>query len=316
MQLNFFFIRRHRMFKMHTKINRCKSFDLIKFSKLKEVFFSQLESLPDSELKQLELLREFIKNINHACVAFSGGVDSSLVATIAQEQLGSKAFAVTGVSPSLAPYLLKQARLQAAWIGIHHEECQTDEINEPNYFRNPENRCFACKKELHKHLNKISKKFNNAQILDGVNFDDLNDFRPGIKASNQAGVISPLAELEIDKKSIRSISKSLGLPWWDKPAQPCLASRIPFGEEISSSRLEQIALAEEWIINQGFSKVRVRSQGLAARIELPANEIDYFLKIIQRKNLVKYFLQLGFHSISLDLEGLISGKLTRDIKNN
>ena len=278
------------------------------------MFFSQLESLTDSELKQLRLLREFIKDINNVCVAYSGGVDSSLVATIAREQLDSKAFAVTGVSPSLAPYLLKQARLQAAWIGIRHEECQTNEINEPNYFKNPENRCFACKQELHKHLNQISKRSNNAQVIDGVNYDDLQDFRPGINASHQAGVISPLAELEIDKKSIRSISKSLGLPWWDKPAQPCLASRIPFGEEISSKRLEQIALAEEWIVNQGFSKVRVRSQGLSARIELPENEIDNFLKIIERNKLIKYFLFLGFHSISIDLEGLISGKLTRDIK--
>tara|TARA_Y100000589_G_scaffold27270_1_gene22746 strand:- start:61 stop:903 length:843 start_codon:yes stop_codon:yes gene_type:complete len=278
------------------------------------VFFSQLESLTDSELKQLQLLREFIKDINHACVAFSGGVDSSLVATIAQEQLGQKAFAVTGVSPSLAPYLLKQARLQAAWIGIHHKECHTNEINEPSYFKNPVNRCFACKQELHKHLNHISKKFHEAQVLDGVNYDDLDDFRPGIKASRQAGVISPLAELKIDKKSIRSISKSLGLPWWDKPAQPCLASRIPFGEEISSKRLEKIALAEEWIINQGFTKVRVRSQGLSARIELPANEIDNFLRIVERNQLIKYFLYLGFQTVSLDLEGLISGKLTRDVK--
>ena len=278
------------------------------------MFFSQLESLPDSELKQLKLLREFIKDINHACVAYSGGVDSSLIATIAQEQLGSKAFAVTGVSPSLAPYLLKQARRQAAWIGIRHEECETNEMNEPNYFNNPENRCFACKQELHKHLNQISQRSHNAQVLDGVNFDDLHDFRPGINAAAQAGVISPLAELKIDKKSIRSISKSLGLPWWDKPAQPCLASRIPFGEEISSKRLEQIALAEEWIIDQGFTKVRVRSQGLSARIELPAKEIDKFIQIIDRQQLIKYFLSLGFHAISIDLEGLISGKLTRGLK--
>ena len=278
------------------------------------MFFSQLEALTDSELTQLRLLREFIKDKNNTCIAYSGGVDSSLVATIAQEQLGAKAFAVTGVSPSLAPYLLKQARLQAAWIGIRHEECQTNEINEPNYFKNPENRCFACKQELHKHLNQISKRSHNAQVLDGVNYDDLHEFRPGINASTKAGVISPLAELKINKRSIRSISKSLGLPWWDKPAQPCLASRIPFGEEISSHRLEQIALAEEWIVRKGFSKVRVRSQGLSARIELPANEIDNFLKTVERSKLIKYFLSLGFHSISLDLEGLISGKLTRDIK--
>tara|TARA_B100000945_G_scaffold232508_1_gene188856 strand:+ start:93 stop:938 length:846 start_codon:yes stop_codon:yes gene_type:complete len=278
------------------------------------VFFSQLESLSDSDLKQLKLLREYINDINNVCVAYSGGVDSSLVATISQEQLGSKAFAVTGVSASLAPYLLQQARRQASWIGIRHEECQTNEINEPNYFKNPENRCFTCKQELHKHLNQISKRSHNAQVLDGVNYDDLQDFRPGINASTQAGVISPLAELKINKTSIRSISKSLGLPWWDKPAQPCLASRIPFGEEISSKRLEQIASAEEWVINQGFSKVRVRSQGLSARIELPANEIDKFLKVIERKKLIQHFLSLGFHSISIDLEGLISGKLTRDIR--
>ncbi len=278
------------------------------------MFFSQLEILTKSELKQLKLLRDFIKAIDNVCVAYSGGVDSSLVATIAQEQLGSKAFAVTGVSPSLAPYLLKQARLQAAWLGIRHEECQTNEINDPNYFKNPENRCFACKQELHKHLNQISKRSHFAKVLDGVNYDDLQEFRPGINASTHAGVISPLAELKINKKSIRSISKSLGLPWWDKPSQPCLASRIPFGEEISSKRLEQIALAEKWIINQGFYKVRVRSQGLSARIELPTNEIDNFLQTIERDKLIKYFLSLGFNSISIDLEGLISGKLTRDIK--
>tara|TARA_Y100001968_G_scaffold172548_1_gene157928 strand:+ start:810 stop:1652 length:843 start_codon:yes stop_codon:yes gene_type:complete len=278
------------------------------------VFFSQLESLTDTELKQLQLLREFIKDINNVCVAYSGGVDSSLVATIAQEQLGGKAFAVTGVSPSLAPYLLKQARLQATWIGIRHKECQTNEINEPNYFKNPENRCFACKQELHKHLKQISKESQNAQVLDGVNHDDLKDFRPGINASTQAGVISPLSQLKITKKSIRSISRSLGLPWWDKPAQPCLASRIPFGEEISSTRLEQIALAEEWVINQGFNKVRVRSQGLAARIELPSYDIDRFHKKVNRQKLVQYFLSIGFHSVSMDLEGLISGKLIRDIK--
>ncbi len=278
------------------------------------MFFSQLESLTDSELKQLRLLREFIKGINNVCVAYSGGVDSSLIATIAQEQLGSRAIAVTGVSPSLAPYLLKQARLQAAWIGIHHEECHTNEINEPTYFKNPQNRCFACKQELHKHLNQISKKAHDSQVLDGVNYDDLHEFRPGINASAQAGVVSPLAELGIDKKSIRSISKALGLPWWDKPAQPCLASRIPFGEEISSKRLEQIALAEEWIVNKGFSQVRVRSQGLSARIELPKQEIDNFLRIVERNQLIQYFLSLGFHSVSIDLEGLISGKLTRGMK--
>ncbi len=174
------------------------------------MFFSQLESLTDSELKQLRLLREFIKDINNVCVAYSGGVDCSLIAAIAQEQLGSSAFAVTGVSPSLAPYLLKQARLQAAWIGIRHEECQTNEINEPNYFKNPQNRCFTCKQELHKHLNQISKRSHNAQVLDGVNYDDLHEFRPGINASTQAGVISPLAKSKRKVSRKRSTRRSVG----------------------------------------------------------------------------------------------------------
>ncbi len=278
------------------------------------MFFSQLESLSKSDLKKLYLLRDFIKAFENVCVAFSGGVDSSLVASIAQEQLGSKAFAITGVSSSLAPYLLKQARQQASWIGIRHEECQTNEIKIPNYYKNPENRCYACKKELHKYLKEISIQSNNAQVLDGVNHDDLQEFRPGIHASNEAGARSPLAELEINKKSIRSISKALGLPWWDKPAQPCLASRIPFGEEISSKRLEQIALAEEWIINLGFKRVRVRSQGLSGRIELPQAEIENFLQSVQKEEIINYFLSIGFTSVSIDLEGLISGKLNRDRK--
>ena len=280
------------------------------------MFFSQIEPLTNSELNQLKLLRDFIKDKNNVCIAYSGGVDSSLVATIAQEQLGSKAFAVTGVSSSLAPYLLKQARLQATWIGIRHEECHTNEIHEPDYFKNPTNRCFTCKKELHENLTRISKISNNAQVLDGVNHDDLKDHRPGINAAIQAGVISPLAELQINKQSIRSISKSLGLPWWDKPAQPCLASRIPFGEEISAKRLEQIGLAEEWIIHLGFHQVRVRSQGLSARIELPYDEIDSFIQKVERDKVVQYFSSIGFNSVSLDLEGLISGKLNRDISNS
>ena len=275
------------------------------------MFFSQLESLTDSELKQLRLLREFIKDINNVCVAYSGGVDSSLIAAIAQEQLGSRAFAVTGVSPSLAPYLLKQARLQAAWIGIRHEECQTNEINEPNYFKNPENRCFACKKELHKHTTYLSKELNYKNVIDGVNFDDLGDYRPGIKAAKEAGVISPLALFKFSKKDIREISKSLGLPWWDKPAQPCLSSRFSYGDRISNTRLNMVEKAEEFIRENGIYNVRVRCQGTSARIEIPSEQIQQFIRSYNREKLVNFFLNLGFKSVSLDLEGLISGKLNR-----
>ena len=274
--------------------------------------FPQVEELKTSKANQLQDLRRFIRNLNKVCVAYSGGVDSALVAAISSEQLGRNAIAITGVSPSLAPHLRQEARQQAEWIGIAYKECLTHELNYPQYYKNPANRCFTCKEELHKNLKKIISLHKDIQIIDGVNYDDINEYRPGIKAASLAGVISPLAELKISKITVREISKSLGFPWWDKPAQPCLASRIPYGEIISSKRLQQIAKAERWLISKGFSEIRVRVQGLGARIELPANQIQYFMESVDRQETVKYFISIGFTSVSLDLEGLISGKLNRD----
>jgi len=278
------------------------------------VILSQLESLSDTQKKELQLLREYFQKLKHVCIAYSGGVDSSLIATIAYEQLGSRSIAITGVSPALSISLLEEARNQANWIGISHHECFTNELQDPSYYNNPENRCFACKRELHSHIKEIAKNSNGAQVLDGVNYDDLKDFRPGIYAAQKAGVLSPLADLHINKDSIRQISKALGLPWWDKPAQPCLASRLPYGEKISSKRLNKIMKGEAWLIKKGYNQVRVRSQGLSARIELPAEKIDCFIKNIERKEVIDYFLSIGFTSISIDLEGLVSGKLNRDLK--
>ncbi len=269
------------------------------------------EHLNVSEQKQLEDLRHTIKGLKKVCVAYSGGIDSSLVALISQEQLGKNAIAITGISDSLAPYLLEEARNQASWIGILHQECTTNELNDPNYYQNPLDRCFACKKELHTHIRKIAEAFPDSQVIDGVNLDDMSEHRPGIRASRLAGVRSPLAEIGIDKSTIRNLSKALGLPWWDKPSQPCLASRFPYGESISSIRLKQVAKSEKWLIDNGFLQVRVRIQGLGARIEIPVNRIDDFLLTINRKKIVSYFLSIGFTSVSLDLEGLVSGKLNR-----
>ncbi len=273
------------------------------------------EQLAKSQIKELDLLRELIKSFNQVCVAYSGGVDSSLIAAIAKEQLGSEAIAITGVSPALAEYLLDEARIQAKWIGISHQECNTNELQDTNYTNNPTNRCFACKTELHKNLKRMAKTFSNAQVIDGVNADDISDYRPGIKAANLAGVRSPLAELKINKKSIREISKALGFPWWDKPAQPCLASRFPYGETISSSRLKQVAKAEKWLIDEGFPTVRVRIQGCVGRIEVPPDRIKDLLLSTNRQRTIDFFLSIGFSIISIDMEGLESGKLNRDIQN-
>ena len=273
--------------------------------------FNQLENLSDEQSKKLQKIRSFIKNLNSVCVAYSGGVDSTLVASLAFEQLGSKAIAITGVSPALAKTLLEEARSQAKWIGIQHLEIETSELDQLSYSQNPKDRCFACKKELHKHTTYFSKKLNYNFVFDGVNLDDLKDYRPGIQAAKEAGVMSPLAKFKISKKDIRDISRALGFPWWDKPAQPCLSSRFPYGLEITNERLKMVEKAEEYIKKGVVSEVRVRCQGSTARIEIPKDELKIFFKEYDFNKLVNYFSKLGFNCTSLDLEGLISGKLNR-----
>ena len=276
--------------------------------------FRQLESLTAADQGQLDQLRQRIRHYGRVCVAYSGGVDSALVAAIAQEQLAEAALAVTGISPALAPHLREEARLQAQWLGIAHQEVMTAELQDPAYATNPTDRCYACKRELHRHLAEISQAAAGAQVLDGVNHDDLGDHRPGIDAAREAGVCSPLAELQIDKATVRRVSKALGFPWWDKPAQPCLASRFPYGEGITASRLSRVAQAERWLQQRHFDQVRVRSQGETARIEVPAERLAELMQEDLRQELVQAFLQLGFTAVSLDLEGLVSGKLNRSLQ--
>ena len=273
--------------------------------------FRLQEPLPNHEGSLLREPRLWMEAQQGLCVAYSGGVDSTLVAAIAYEAKVEEALAVTGVSPALAPHLLQEARDQAAWIGIRHRECPTAELQDPDYSGNPSDRCFACKRELHSHLQPIAAAAGDAQVIDGVNLDDLGDHRPGIEAARQAGVRSPLAELCIDKATVRLLSRALGFPWWDKPAQPCLASRFPYGEGITADRLRRVGEAEAWLISRGFDRVRVRSHGLAARIEVPEDQIRAVLELSQADVLVETFRELGFTSVNLDLEGLVSGKLNR-----
>jgi uncharacterized protein len=237
-----------------------------------------VEALAPAQERALEALRERIASYGRVLVAYSGGVDSALVAAIAAEQLGERALAVTGISPALAPHLRAEARLQAAWLGLAQREIATAELQDPAYASNPIDRCYACKKELHGLLAALAEAERAAlaeeaawgqqagaplapTVLDGVNLDDLGDHRPGLRAGRERGVVSPLAELGIDKAAVRALSRALGFPWWDKPAQPCLASRFPYGEPISATRLQRVAAAEDWLRDQGLREVRVRSQG-------------------------------------------------------
>lgn len=228
--------------------------------------FRQLETLPAPLDQALSELRRRLAAYPAVVVAYSGGVDSALVAAIAAEQRGEQALAVTGVSPALAPHLREEARLQARWMGISQREITTAELADPAYSANPAERCYACKRELHGQLAQLLSQLeqegagHSAQVLDGVNHDDLSDHRPGIRAARERGVHSPLAELGIDKAGVRQISRALGFPWWDKPAQPCLASRFPYGEPISAARLRRVAAAEDWLRQRGFPELRVRSQ--------------------------------------------------------
>lgn len=279
--------------------------------------FTLLESLPLPLELALAQLRQLIGAERAVVVAYSGGVDSSLVAAIALEQFGDRALAITGVSPALAPHLRREAKLQATWLGIGHREIATTELADPAYANNPQERCYACKQTLHLLLAPIAAAADGAQVLDGVNLDDLGDHRPGIRAAIEQGVRSPLAEVGIDKAGVRQISRALGLPWWDKPAQPCLASRFPYGEPITAPRLEQVAAAEAWLLAQGWPELRVRSQGSTARIELPASclaaALQQWAEAEARGALVAEFRRLGFSAVALDLEGLVSGKLNRDL---
>ena len=266
----------------------------------------------DSRLRtRLVQLRECLRQWGAVVVAYSGGVDSSLVAAIAVEQLGDAALAVTGVSPALAPHLRREACWQAQWLGIRHQEVATRELHVADYASNPPERCHACKATLHQHLANLEPVVSGAQVVDGVNQDDLGDHRPGIAAARQRGVYSPLVESGIGKLQVRQLSRALGLPWWDKPAQPCLSSRFPYGEPITAKGLERVAAAEAWLLARGYGQVRVRSQGTTARIEIPAAAIADFLNHVDRCQLVDHFRGLGFTAVGLDPEGLVSGKLNR-----
>ncbi|MBS3029523.1 MAG: ATP-dependent sacrificial sulfur transferase LarE [Dolichospermum sp. DET50] len=261
--------------------------------------------------EKLEQLKELFTEMDQALIAYSGGVDSTLVAKIAFDVLGDRTLAVTAVSPSLLPEELEDAKIQAATIGISHKIVETQEMDNPNYTSNPVNRCYFCKSELHDTLKPLALELGYPYVVDGVNADDLHDYRPGIQAAKERGARSPLAEIGVTKAEVRQISQQLGLTWWDKPAQPCLSSRFPYGEEITIAKLQRVGRAEIYVRNLGWQNLRVRSEGDTARIELSPDKIKDFVSTTDLPTLVSAFQNWGFIYVTLDLEGYRSGKLNQ-----
>jgi pyridinium-3,5-biscarboxylic acid mononucleotide sulfurtransferase len=262
------------------------------------------------KLAQLQVL---FQEMDRALIAYSGGIDSTLVAKIAYDVLGDRVLAVTAVSPSLLPEDLEDAKRQAVEMGIAHQLVETDEMANPNYTSNPINRCYFCKSELYDTLKPLAIRLGYAYIADGVNGDDLHDYRPGIQAAKERGTRSPLAEVGLSKLEVRELSKFLGLSCWDKPAQPCLSSRFPYGEEITLKKLRQVAQAERYLRNLSLTTLRVRCEGATAKIELPVDEIQSFVERTNLPELVEAFQRYGFTYVTLDLEGFRSGKLNQTI---
>ncbi|PLS69247.1 MAG: TIGR00268 family protein [Cyanobacteria bacterium M5B4] len=268
-------------------------------------------------MEKYHQLKQLIAQYPRVMIAYSGGIDSTLVAKVAYDVLQDQAIAVTANSPSLFPQDLEEAQTQAQTIGIKHLIINTHELEDPRYSSNPPDRCYFCKSELYDTLRPLSQELNCSVILDGLNQDDLQDYRPGIKAAQERSVISPLAQAGISKLEVRQISQFLGLPWWNKPAQPCLSSRFPYGETITAAKLQRVGQAE-YILRQYLpphTELRVRSVGDSARIEIPPS---LFPLLLQQDllTLTQALRQLGFKNISLDLEGFRSGKLNDILKDH
>ena len=251
-----------------------------------------------------------IRGYGPSAVAFSAGVDSTVVAKAAQLALGDQAVAVTASSPSLASGELEQAIALAKQIGIRHHIIRTDEITDPRYVENAPNRCYYCKSELYSQLDKLTATLNVTTVLNGVNVEDLSDYRPGLEAANEHRVRSPLAECGVTKSQVRALAEEWQLPVWDKPAMPCLASRIAYGEEVTVDRMLMIDRAEQFLRSRGMPEVRVRyhRDGLA-RIEVPVAQLIRLTDDALRTELLAVCEKLGFKFVTVDIAGFRSGSL-------
>jgi len=267
--------------------------------------------MPDLATKHDRLIDTF-RGYGSCAVAFSGGLDSAVCARAAVEALGPRAVAVTAVSASMAPREMDDARRVAQQIGIRHEVVESRELDDPNYRRNEADRCYHCKREVMSRIRELADRMELEVIVDGQNADDADDHRPGARAARELNVRSPLADCELTKDELRQLARQWELPIWDKPASPCLSSRIVYGIEVTPVRLGMVDQAEAFLREQGFRTFRVRYHADdLARVEVPVEELPRLADPQLRERVIEALHRAGFKYVTLDLEGFRSGSFNQ-----